>query len=273
MSNLSFDRPDVQPFTLRALLSQHRSQGIAFHKISDSGACSMRFYITDLREINARLRIDLAQQRFLRRAAGLMQARGTPILVDTSRQKDGVDRISVSERLVERLQNDNPCSLTAHVTICLCIKRAALSMGGKHVGFTKADAQSRLKHNTHSAGQSQRALASGQALAGQVERDHRGGAGSINAEARAVKIKKIRDAIGGNAACFTSIGIRVYTSNILDLQHSVIIGRDANKPAGPRTSQFLGNQSPILQRLPAHLQQNALLRVHTRSLAWRNAEK
>src|SRR5207245_472715 len=140
---------------------------------------------------DSRLRIDLAQKRLLCCSTGLMQAGSAPILVHPSCKENCVDRITVSDSLVEWLQNHNARALAAYIAIRIRVKRAALAMRRKHIRFTEANAQGWLKNNTHATGQCQRALPSIQAFACQVESNHRRRTGRINTEAWPMKIEQV----------------------------------------------------------------------------------
>ena len=125
------------------------------------------------------------------------------------------------------------------------------------------------------AGERHRALAVAQALAGQMQGDERRRARGIDRDARPLESQNVRqtprrDAVGGAGGIVSIVAIGVLSAR----QNLPIVGlAHADEHAGAAAGQPVRRDAGVLQRLPAHLQKQALLRVHLDRLARRDAEE
>ncbi len=88
-----------------------------------------------------------------------------------------------------------------------------------------------------------------------------------------MQIKEVGEAVGGNAQSAARANVRVAKPGVVKLQLPIFHARNADKDARGCAAELVGGNAGIFQRLPGHLQQQPLLRVHAFRLAWRNAKK
>ena len=127
----------------------------------------------------------------------------------------------------------------------------------------------------HPAGERHAALFRPQALARQVHRDERRRAGRVDRYARALQAQHVREAAGRDAVSGPGCLVRVDLLDVavLELQRGVIRGADPDEHAGCAARESVRGLPGVLERFPAHLEQQALLRIHAGGLAGRDAEE
>ncbi len=118
------------------------------------------------------------------------------------------------------------------------------------------------------------ALARSQALAGQVERRERRRAGRVDRDARSLEAEGERDAArrGVQRASGGGIEIGVFGTLVDDLG-AVVARSDAHEDARRAAGEAVRGDRRALERFPRRFEEEALLRVHRRGLAGRDAEE
>jgi len=108
-----------------------------------------------------------------------------------------------------------------------------------------------------------------------VERDERRRAGGVDRHGRAVHAEDVRQTAGSNARRVAGADVGFHPRQIAAarLQVQVIVARDADEDAGLRAEQAVDRLPRVLERLPAHLEQQPLLRVERRRFARGDAEE
>ncbi len=106
-----------------------------------------------------------------------------------------------------------------------------------------------------------------------MDRHQRRGAGGIDRHARPPQIEEVGDAIGRDAVRHAAAGVGVNPLRVALGPAGVVPGADPNEDPRPAAGEaFLGDPG-ILQRLPGHLQQEPLLRIHAGRLARGDAKE
>ena len=143
-----------------------------------------------------------AKDCLLRLPAGGRQAVGPPILVDGAAADHRVDRVAVGQCAGKRLEDHDPRALAADVAVGLRVEGLAMPFGRQEPRFREA--REDLGHRTiHTAGQRNLRLAVPEAPAGEMDRHQRGGARSIDRQARAPEVEEVRDPVSRDAARVT----------------------------------------------------------------------
>ncbi len=89
-----------------------------------------------------------------------------------------------------------------------------------------------------------------------------------------MQVQQIGEAIGHDAERGAGDGVGVCRGlSLLGLEMRIVVRADAHKDAGLLTGQLVRRDRCVLQGLPTHLQEEALLRIHMIRLGWRNPEK
>ena len=103
--------------------------------------------------------------------------------------------------------------------------------------------------------------------------DQRRRACRVDRDARSAKIQQVRNPVGRDAQRVAGSRVRVDTAEIAELRPAVIVVRDSHEDAGLAAGKRLDCLPRVFQCFPGHFEQQALLRVHSRSFARRDAEK
>ena len=195
-----------------------------------------------------------------------------PVVVGAAQDHRG-DRIVIGHGLGQRLQDDQPDAVAAHEAVAARVEHLAPPVARHHVRLREADGEAGGQDDVDAAGERERALARPQALTGQVHGDQRGRARGVHGEARALEVERVGEAAGQHTA--RDAGDRVDVHGVeVARQHALVLGgARADEDAGSAARELLDGLPGVLQRFPGHLQEDALLGVHARGLARRDAEE
>ena len=145
--------------------------------------------------------------------------------------------------------------------------------GCHDASVAEVDTERRRQDDVCAADEGERALAVAQAAACQVDRDQRRRTGGVDRHARPAEIVKVGESVGGDAQRAPGTGVGIDVVRVAELEMSVVIRGNADECAGAAAGKLLRHLPGVFQRLPCHLQQQALLRIHSHRLARRDAEK
>ena len=130
---------------------KHAPQRLRFRRIANCGARAVSFDILHLRRIDARIRIHIAQQVFLRFRVRHGNTAGAPVLIRAAANDYAVNLIAISNSIVQPLQHKRPASFGSNETVCGCVERLAASIRRKHRRLRKADKRFRVDDDVHTA--------------------------------------------------------------------------------------------------------------------------
>ena len=88
-----------------------------------------------------------------------------------------------------------------------------------------------------------------------------------------MEIEDVGDAIGGDAQRVAGAGVGVDAVDVVELDAAVVVVRDADEHAGIGAGQTVAHLAGVFERFPRDLEQHALLRVHSGSLARRDTKE
>jgi len=267
MANVRFDSAEHAGAVGRAVLAEHSGQSSHLDRIAESGAGAVRLDVLDLGGLDSGVLAGFVKDRFLSMAVWSRQTIGAAILVDRGAADDSVNGVAVSLGLGQRLEDHHAGALAADVAVGPGVECLAPPIRRHEPGLGEVHRQARGEDEVDAGCESHRTFAAAQAAAGEVNRDQRRGAGSIDGHARSVQVEQVRKTVGSDAQRVTRSGIGVAHLRIAELHDAVFVGAYADEDAGAAAGDPLRRQSCILERFPHHLEQQPLLRVHPHCLA------
>src|SRR5690606_15553962 len=131
----------------------------------------------------------------------------------------------------------------------------------------------RCRKHRGRAGQRELALTMAKRLAGQVNGHPRAAASRVHGERRTLEPERVGDSTGGDAAEVSERAVAVGRELRRRHQAQIVVVERADEHAGAALVQRRRNDARVLERLPAQLQQQALLRIHRGGLAGADAEE
>ena len=273
---VGLQRADRQPLIRRAPGAQHRAQGGRLDRIAHRGAGAVRLDVADRARIDPRGPVRLPQQGLLRDLRRHRDpGRGVPVLVDRGRAHERVDPRAAAPGGRQRLQHHHGGALAPAVAVGGRREGLAPPIGGQHPGLAQGDDRVRVHHHVHATGQGQRALARPQAGAGQVDGHQGRRAGGVDAQRRSPQIEGMRQPRRQHrqAGAGRRVDVHLRAPERAGLVEGVIDHEATHEDAGGRSGQRVGRLPRVLQRLPGHLEQEPLLRIHPPGLARRHREE
>ena len=148
-----------------------------------------------------------------------------------------------------------------------------MSVGGEHLSLGQADIDMGLEDEVDAAGERHRALASPQALAGEVDRHQRRGAGGINDDARAFQIEHEGQASRRGESASPHCRVEIQTRPVPEHDVLVVVVAHADEDAGCGAGHLIEGVAGVLKGIAGLLQQKPLLGVHLYRLTWRDPEE
>ncbi len=268
VADIGLHRADEAGIAGAACRAEDAAERGAFHAIAGAGARTVGLDIGDVRGIDAGAAIDLAQELLLGHRIGQRDALGAAVGIDAGAEDHGVNRIPVSDRRVERLQDDDAATLRAHIAVGLGGEGATAAGGRQHRRLAEGTVGFRRQQDIDAAGDRQGALAAPQAVTGAVDSNKSGGARGVHGETGPVQIQDVGDPVRRHRQrrARRAIGIGDRLGGI-PLQDAVVLVRDPDEDPGVRARQASGHDVRVLQCLPGQLQENALLGIHLPRLA------
>ena len=125
MSYIAFDRTDRAGLILDIVSTESITQACDFNRVTQFGACAMRFDVPDT------LRIDLCffKRRYNHTGLGFRIRNGVPAspaaMVNNGASNHAINVIAVLHSLVQRFEKERPNALSRYVTIGTLSKAAA----------------------------------------------------------------------------------------------------------------------------------------------------
>jgi hypothetical protein len=232
VANVGLDRPDQAPAARRAALRQDRAQGLRLDRIAQRRARAVRFDVLHHTWQQIRAAVGLGQHGFLRQSAGCHQPVGPTVLVGSAATDHRVDRVTIGQRLTQRLEDDDSGAFAPYVSVCPGVESLAAAVRCHHSGLAKVQTERRRQDDVRATDEGKRALALAQAAACQVDGDQRRRTGGVDRHARPAEIVKVREPVGGDAQRAPSTGVGIDAVRLAKLEMSVVIGGDADEYAG-----------------------------------------
>ncbi|VFR30297.1 hypothetical protein AMP9_3695 [plant metagenome] len=273
VAHVALDRADRQGGARGTRAAQRRADGLRLDGVAHRGARAVGLQVVQFRGVDACLGIGPAQQRGLRLAAGHGKACLAAIGVDGGVGHHRQDAVAVRHCLVMALEQEQPRAFGAHVAVGRGVEGTAAAARREHAGLGEHHEAVRMRVQADAAGQRLCDFAGTDRLASLVQRHQRGRAGGVQRHAGAAQVERVGNAVGDDAGGIARGRGRIDGVQVFGHPVGVIDAGDADIHATIAAPQGAGPHTGVLQRFPGQLQQHALLRVHLRRLARRDAEE
>ena len=209
----------------------------------------------------------------LRGGAGCRDAVAGAVLVHGRAADHAVDPVTVRQRRIQRLQHQHSRRLPRHEAVRTLVERAALAGRREHAGIAGDEIKGGRRHQRDTTGERHRAFTSPQALAGEMDRHERGGAGRVDREAGTSQVEMVGDARRQHRGRVAHEALRIrQPAHALEIGR-IVAGDRADEDAGFRLAQPRGRTAGVLERMPRLLEKDPLLRVHGHGIGRREAEE
>ncbi len=184
------------------------------------------------------------------------------------------DAVAVALGIGQAFEHNDAAAFAAPVAVGRRVEALAATVGGQGADLAEIDAAHRRQDHVDAAGEGQSAPPAAQALAREIDGHQRRGTRGVHGERRTLQAEHVRKPTGGHAARRTgaevSIDLHEMGGGILGC---VVSMRHADENSRRTAEQSLRSDAGVLERLPAHLQQQPLLGVHAGGLARGDAEE
>ncbi len=271
--DIGLERAQPQRLVGGPVLPVGGEQGLGLYRVTEAGAGAVRLDRVHLVRSQPRVGQRLHDGALLRRAVGGREAAATAVLVDGRAAQYGEHPVVVAPRLGEAFQHQDADALAPAGAVGRGGERLAAAVGGEPALPAELDEPDRRGHHRHTTDEGQGALARPQRLARQVQRDQRRRARRVHRDGGPLKPQGVRDAA------------RDHTAQAARHQVALKVVRRLVQPGGVVLVHYTGEHprtaaphrcrvdARAFQRLPRHLQQDALLRVHGGRLARADPEE
>jgi len=132
VTHVGLHRTDQQRIVGLARPAVDGGHGVDFDRVANGGPGSMRFQVIHFHGLDACLRQGFFDHPFQRRRVGDGQADAGAPVVYGGAPDDGPDPVAVRLRFAQPLQNNDPASLSANITVGRSVEGLALPLGGQH---------------------------------------------------------------------------------------------------------------------------------------------
>ena len=140
-SRCRFEVPDVglrrsdQQRTVRVAVDAIGGRGgLDLDRVAQRGAGAVRLEVIDIPTLNSGTSQRCGDKPLLCTAVGYRQTTGSAVLIDRAARDDRANRIAVALGIAEPLEDQDPASFTARITVCGGVEGFASAIGGKHSG-------------------------------------------------------------------------------------------------------------------------------------------
>ena len=271
MPEIGLGRTDRQ--RRRAAATEHFANRVGLERVANGRARAMRLHKGEVVGVELQLPRHLAQKVRLPVRRRHRHADGAAIGVDPAADHHGPHRVAIRGGDILPAQHKGDRAFGANIPIGARVERLAEPFRRQHGCARKPDKGRRRQQRVHAADDGGFNLARTQRLNRQMQRIERRGTGGIDSKARPFEVEKIGNAVRYDRQGVAGHELGVDRGKIRQEPPGMIRAGGADIDAGAPFRQIGGLQSGMLDRLPHRLQQDALLRVHLRRFARRNAEK
>jgi hypothetical protein len=258
----------------RCSLAQHRRQRLELDGIAERRPRAVGLHVRHVAGSDAGALERLPEHGLLRQHVGRRQARRAPVLVHRGAPDLREHGVAGRAGGGEALEDHHAAALAAHVAVGARVEGLALAVRRERLGAREEARQPGEQHQVDAGGDGHRALVGPEALASQVHGHERRGAGGVHRQARSLQAQRVGEPARGKAVAVAGGRVDV---EVLRIGHEaellVVVRVDAHEHAGLAARERLGDDAGALQRLPGGLEQDALLGIHGRRLAGREAEE
>ena len=206
---------------------------------------------------------------------GHRQTTRCAVLVNRAAPDHGPDPVTVADRVLEPLHDDDTATFAAYVAVRGRVEGLAPAVRSQHPRLGEGDHGCRADQDVRAAGQREVTLAKAQRLARLMDRHQRRTARRIDCDRRALQPQPITDPASGCGRRRPDCQIR-FDLGVIQLirdHGQVVMGGQTHEHTGPGVRQGHWRGARMLQRPPCRLQQQPMLWVHHLDLTRRHPEE
>ena len=235
----------------------------------------MGFDILDVVRAQASGVEGLTNHVFLSGTVGHGQSAAGAVLVHGRPADHRQHPVAVRQGVPEAFQHDHGAALAADHAVGACGEGFASAVRSQYAAPGQCDRGDRGQQQIDAPRQRPIALSIQQAATSLMNGDQRRRAGRIDRHAGAMEAERVGQPARGRVQRVPRDQVGVDFLEMLGggQQLRVIVGRNPNKHPGPAAGQSPLDLSRILQGFPAHLQQQAMLRIQADRFPRRDAEE
>ena len=277
VADVGLDRADQQRTVRFASPAVGGGQGQRFNGIAHFRARSVRFDIVHVRRPDAGTGERVLDHPFLRRPVRHGKTRTGPVLVYGRPADHGPDAVAIGFRLFEPFQDDDSATLTAYVAVRPGVEGRAPAIRREHPGVGPQFEQPAGEDRVNSAGERQVRVTPLQSRNGLVHGDQGRRTGRVQRHGGTLESHDVGDpadgGVEGRAGDRIEACGRFGRFTRAQDQVAVVVVADSRVDARSAAFQTFRIYPGILERLPAHLEHHALLRVQPFRLDGRDTEE
>ena len=203
---------------------------------------------------------------------------GGAVVVDGAAADDRVDHVAVVERVLEPAERHDARARAEDGSLRAVIERVAVPVRREDLALLVEVAAPLGQLDRHAAGEREVALPAQERLDGEVRGDERGGASGLDAERGAAQIEEVADPRGEEVLVVARVAqeehahvpdeLGVGAEVEVEVAAHAAAAEDADGPL-----EALRRVPGVLERLPRHLEELPVLRIHDQRLLRREAEE
>ncbi|GED83714.1 hypothetical protein TNCT6_07990 [Streptomyces sp. 6-11-2] len=271
VSDVGLQRAEPQGLLVGAVLAVGGDQGLGLDRVTQRRTRTVRLDDVHVAGRESPAGERLADHPLLGRTVGSRQAVGGTVLVDGGAADDREDLVTVAHRVRLALQQEHADALGPADTVRRLGERLGAAVGSETPLAGELDERAGRRHDGHTAGQGERALARPQCLGGPVQGDQGGRAGGVDRDGRTLEAEGVRHPAGGHAA---RAALALEALELLAAQQAaVVVVHDAGEDAGAAVTEAVRVDTGPLDGLPGGFQQQPLLGVRRQRLTRAHPEE
>ena len=272
VADVGLDRPDPQRRLAFWCGAVDRGERVHLDRVAQLRARPMCLDIPDRLRVHGPVRQRLTQQGSLRSAVRHGQPTARAVMVGGAAANHSENRVALRLRVAEPLEHHNPTPFAIPETICRGVEGLAAPIRSQGLELRQRDQLGLGEDQVDTARQRQIGAAAAQALTGQMDADQRGRTGGVDDQIGALQPQDIRQSARSKYLGVAGTGVRAGALLCLQ-QRMVLAGCHTDIDTGSAVLQRGRRLPGMLQRLPAHFEQQPLLRIQQEALARGQAEE
>ncbi|SON62534.1 hypothetical protein MSIMFI_04059 [Mycobacterium simulans] len=256
-------------------IAENLAQRVEFDWVTERCAGAVRLDVVDVGRLQLGGRQRLTKQCLLRRPVGHGHSAAGAVLVDRRTTDHRQDVIAVALRIGQSLEDHDTAALATHIAVGGGVEGLALPLGRQHSPPRARDAGARAEQQVGATDQRRVAFTPAQALTGQVDGHQRRRACRVEHDSGTPGPEQICHPPGGEVRRVAGehIGVEVFGSHDTGHGEHVVVGGDTDEDRGLGPADGVWRDARVFQRFQGHFEEQPLLRVHRRSLAWGDREE
>ena len=269
MTNIGLDRPQPQRITITTALAIGGQQRLRLNRITQSGTRAMSFNHIHIHSTHTSISQRRTNNLLLSRPIRSSQPIRSPILINRRPRQHRQHLTTLPARIRQPLQHQHTRTLTKSGAIGSIGKRFTPPINRQPPLPTKRNKTRRPHHHRGPTSQRQITLPRPQRLRSQMQRHQRRRTRRIHRNRRTIQPQHIRNPPRSHTRQLPSSPIPLR----LRRTHPILIAIKTQKHPSSTAPQTHRIHTRSLQRLPRHLQQQPLLRIHHQRLTRRHPKK